>query len=119
MDAARRGDDLAVRSLLFHGGKVNAKDELGRTPLMIAALNGHEETVLELLHNPTTSAKKNPASIMMIDEQEAHGYTPLHFASGAGQVKIVKLLISVGATINCTNSYGWTPLHSTYFVDPL
>jgi ankyrin repeat protein len=36
-------------------------------------------------------------------------------ASGAGQVEIVRLLISVGASVNCTNSYGWTPLHSEYY----
>jgi ankyrin repeat protein len=76
VDAAKRGDALAVRSLLFHGGTIHAKDATtGRTPLMIAALNGHEETVLELLHS--AEAHLDPYSIM--DEQEAQGgYTALH-----------------------------------------
>jgi ankyrin repeat protein len=79
VDAARRGDALAVRSLLFHGQcTIHAKDAAtGRTPLMIAALNGHEETVLELLHSAEGAHRDDPLSIL--DEQEAlGGYTALH-----------------------------------------
>ena len=45
-----------------------------------------------------------------INEGDASGNTPLHFAAGKGRNDIIGLLISHKATVNAVNSHGDTPL---------
>ena len=45
LDAADDGNIKAVKQYLDDGADVNTKDNLGRTPLLWAALNGHKEIV--------------------------------------------------------------------------
>ena len=45
-----------------------------------------------------------------INETDASGNTPLHFASGKGHDDIIKLLISQKAAVNAVNCHGDTPL---------
>ncbi|MDX1605496.1 MAG: peptidoglycan-binding protein [Candidatus Competibacterales bacterium] len=44
-NAARSGDTNRVQSLLGAGAEVNARDDYGFTPLLLADLNGHDDTV--------------------------------------------------------------------------
>ncbi|MDF2775523.1 MAG: hypothetical protein K0S86_5024 [Geminicoccaceae bacterium] len=48
-DAAFHGDSGAVDALLIAGAPLDARDRRGGTPLMVAAANGHDETVLLFL----------------------------------------------------------------------
>ena len=44
------------------------------------------------------------------------GQTPLHRSCKIGNLNIVKLLLSNGASLNLTNRYGWYPIHiASYF----
>jgi ankyrin repeat protein len=49
VEAATKGDLAAVQALLAKGANVNARDNHGKTPLMVAAFQGHVSVVKSLL----------------------------------------------------------------------
>ena len=78
---AKEGQDALVRTLLEAGAEVNARDENGRTALMLAALGGHLETVKSLLDAGANA-----------DAKDHDGETAHNLASEQGQNEIVQLL---------------------------
>lgn len=48
-EAARTGNTAQLERLVAQGAPVNAPDEAGRTPLMLAVMNNHTATVQRLL----------------------------------------------------------------------
>nr|5AQB_A Chain A, 3G61_DB15V4 [synthetic construct] len=99
LEAARAGQDDECRILMANGADVNALDEVGWTPLHLAAW-GHLEIVECLLKN---GADVNAADI--------DGYTPLHLAAFSGHLEIVEVLLKYGADVNADDQAGFTPLH--------
>jgi ankyrin repeat protein len=81
------------------GTDVNAKDEDGWTPLLVAAFNGRKE-IAELL-----IAKG--ANVNATDEV---GRTPLHHTAIQGYKEISELLIDNGADVNAKDEDGWSVL---------
>src|SRR4051812_14806106 len=102
LDAAKRGDAAAVKSLLKEGVSPNAAQGDGLTALHIAAGQGNLEVVKVLI-----GAKANVDAKTKIGE-----YTPLHVAAEAAQGLVVKALLDAGADpkLTTTNT-GVTPLH--------
>jgi ankyrin repeat protein len=49
--AAAKGQTKAVQWLLQHGLSINAHTAVGDTPLMMAVMGGHRETVEHMLEN--------------------------------------------------------------------
>ena len=106
--AIKEGNKTTVKLLLDSGAVCacgcgadpNDADGDDRTPLMIAAAEGHEQIVKLLLDSG--------ADINKVDE---YGETPLFTAAAEGHEQIVKLLLDSGADINKTNEYGETPLY--------
>ena len=47
----------------------------------------------------------------VVNEKDAQGRTPLHFASAIGNMEIVRYLIAGGADVRATDPDGFTPLH--------
>jgi uncharacterized protein len=47
----------------------------------------------------------------LLQSKTEEGKTPLHMATGWGQVEIVKYLLSVGADVNAVNNNGGNPIH--------
>jgi ankyrin repeat protein len=59
-----------------------------------------------------TLLKKHPACVDSDGVDRKSGYTPLHYASRAGHLDIVRELLAAGAAVNAaTTAGGATPLH--------
>ena len=88
--AARRGDLPLLRSLLDPSAcvAVDAVNDYGVTPLMCAALHGHEAACALLLDAG--------ARLEMQDDES--GYTPLHRAFLRCHLNVGALLVRSGAT---------------------
>jgi ankyrin repeat protein len=100
-DAAKKGD-LGKGKALIKGNPdlVASKDNVGRTPLHLAASFGHKE-VAELLL--TNKAEVNAKAKL--------GQTPLLWAASEGHKEVVELLLAGKADVNAADNNGWTPLH--------
>jgi len=100
----QRGDREGVLKYLRKKPHViDSSDEMGRTPLQIACLEGHLE-VVQLLLNLGCD----------IDVRERQGWTALHFACAClndHALKLVQCLIKKGAYVIAENNSGATPLH--------
>jgi ankyrin repeat protein len=136
-DAARKGDLKKVQALLQSDPKlVNDKDNMGNTPLHVAALHGEVAIAQALLAagadvnakngaGPFTpgdmwavissSNHQDPVSLLTVhgvDQADMkNGYTPLDLAAfSVHYLPMVKLLIDKGADVNAASSSGATPL---------
>jgi ankyrin repeat protein len=100
-DAAKKGDAAKVKALLSSNpALVASKDNVGRTPLHIAALFGRKEVVVLLL--------ANKAEVNARAKQEQ---TALLWAASEGHAEVVELLLTNKAEVNAVDKNGWTPLH--------
>ena len=100
LKAADDGNIKAVKQYLDDGADVNTKDNLGRTPLLWAALNSHKE-IVELLI----------AEGADVNAKDTTDETPLHYVTGFGfRKEIAKLLIAKGANVNALDKFDRTPL---------
>lgn len=96
----RQADSLQiVRLLLAYGANVNRRDNLGSTPLIVAALVGDTDAAKLLIDQG--------ANVTAKDEQ---GTTALHYAAMSGALGLVKLLINKGADVNAQAKGGDTVL---------
>ena len=99
--AASTEGNIASVAYLFaqNNDVINAKDENGQTPLILASWKGKTDLVKYLL---SKNANVNDTSNI--------GSTALMYASEGGNTKIIELLLSHGASINQKNSTGSTAL---------
>lgn len=135
-DAAKNGDLEKIKALLKDNPDlVSSKDtnNIGATPLYVAATFGHKD-VMELLlankadvnagadhgvtplhlaamMNHLDVAELLVASNANVNAKADNGVTPLHMAAAAGSKGIVELLLTNKADINAKDNRGWTPLH--------
>ena len=136
-DAARKGDVKKVQALLQSDPKlVSDKDNLGNTPLHVAALHGELAVAQALLDAGADVNAKNssgpfspgdlgtvvysnnhPDPVVLltvhgVDQGDMkNGYTPLDLAMfSVNHKKVVELLVAHGANVNAQASSGATPL---------
>jgi ankyrin repeat protein len=137
-DAARDGDNVALRRLLAAGADPNAEIAGGWTPLMFAAMGGNTEGALALLDAgadpnageaeqgpPLSVAAMTPflppgnelAIVKLLTERGARveilngaGMTPLMYAAREGNVERAAYLLRLGADVNHRDARRWTPL---------
>jgi ankyrin repeat protein len=89
-DAVYKGDVARVKALIAKNPSlIGARNELGLTPLHIAAGYGYREIVEVLVSQGAEVNARNKNNI-----------TPLHSASAGSSKEIVKMLISKGADVN-------------------
>ncbi len=97
LSAVWRGDVNATRAAR---PKVNHKDALGRTPLLIAAEKGYADVAMFLIDNGA-----------VVNVADANGNTPLIFIiHKTGDVALTKRLLEKGAAVNAHNRRGETAL---------
>jgi len=89
-----------TKYLIRHSGDINAKVDLGNSPLSLACIHSSFEVVQELVDR---GANVNSYNDM--------GYTPLHFSVERGDIKMTTYLISKGSQVNRRSAEGETPLH--------
>ena len=65
-DVIERGSVKSVLRHIASGATVNAKDENGKTPLMLAAMHGHSETAKVLIE---AGADVNAEVVEMLSNQ--------------------------------------------------
>ncbi|KAK3597536.1 hypothetical protein CHS0354_018135 [Potamilus streckersoni] len=118
--AARNGNKEVLKLLISHGAKVNAKNNLGQTPLLLACslqsvsnsltLSNHDNFVPEILlkagADPNVRAhmrnwKHGPKNVEV---------TPLVMSCIYNNVELCRSLIKYGANINLCDSTGQSPL---------
>ena len=100
-DAAMRGDTEAVRSLIRSGADVNTAQGDGLTALHWAGMKGDAEMAKILIYAG--------AALHAVTRNGAH--TPLHVASQAGNVPVMRALLEAGGDANAISTMGVTPLH--------
>ena len=99
IDAAKNGDQSALRALLQKKTDVNAADADGSTALQWAAYRNDPEFADALIR---AGANVNAANDL--------GVTPLWLASQNGSSAMVRKLLQAGANANATLLSGETPL---------
>jgi ankyrin repeat protein len=125
MTCARTGDPGAVRALLVHGARVNAKEhEHQQTALMWAAAQRHPEVVKMLIDaRADIRARSLTYSQTVVGEQTQRagreelnysvlrgGATPLLFTARVGDVESARFLLEAGADANDSQPDGVSAL---------
>ena len=82
------------------GHHIDGINNLGQTPLHLAAWRGRLQCVEQLV--------SEGAAIQSVDKE---GFTPMHSAAGTGQPEVVGYLSENGADVNAVNYQGDTSLH--------
>ncbi len=88
-----------IKEAVAAGYNINLQNELGQTPLMFAAQNGHDDIVSYLLDH-----KAN------VDLESNEGYTALLLAAQAGRLNIVGMLLRAGSNFYAKNKKGKSAL---------
>ena len=89
--------DIVDHVLKLKSLDINQKRMNGRTPLFIAAINGHISVVKQLVEN---------GSNIDLEVKENEGMTPLLGSCFVGRVEIVKYLVDKGADLFATTNDG-------------
>ncbi|KAK3592138.1 hypothetical protein CHS0354_019427 [Potamilus streckersoni] len=93
-----------ARIFIKAGAALNLRDNMGRTALAYACMNGHEMVVDEILRE----------DVLNISEQDNDGNSPLHHAAMSGNPNVVAILseyfVKFGLDIDARNKLGYSPL---------
>ncbi|XP_035222250.1 protein phosphatase 1 regulatory subunit 12A-like isoform X3 [Stegodyphus dumicola] len=117
-----------ARYLIEHGANVAAVNNDGDLPIDIAESSEMEEYLSNVLDEQgidCDEARSEEEHIMLEDAKQMlnsnkyqdrihprTGATALHVAAAKGYIKVMNILIQVGADLNAQDNDGWTPLHA-------
>ena len=97
--AARQGNIEAIKQHVSADTDLNAKEEGGSTPLIVAAIYGQTEAARLLIENGAN-----------LNARDNDGYTALHMAAFFCRTDTMKLLLDKDAEVNAKSIRGETPL---------
>lgn len=100
LEAARQGDRAVVERALELGAPVEARDDLGRSVLLLAVRDARDLSLVRFLRERGAS----------VDVADLAGRTPLSFAAASGRLDLVAYLVGQGARIDAADERGRTPL---------
>jgi ankyrin repeat protein len=99
-DAARLGNAAETDKILKANPAMrDARNQLGSTPLHLAATNGDSGPLKALI-----------AAGADVNARDKEDNTPLHMAAYAGKSEAARLLLEAGADVNAKSTGGRTPL---------
>jgi ankyrin repeat protein len=106
-NALEAGDAAKIHLLLGQGAALDSRSSRdGLTPLHWAVLS--EDGDLAALVIERILKTKQSA---LLDERDAHGFTPLMWAAGDGDYAALQALVQAGADLNLQSPSGNTALH--------
>lgn len=73
--AARNGNSLDIARIVLQGTPIDGADEAGRTPLMLAVINGHEAAARQLLSLGANRALTDREGLTALDHARRLGFT--------------------------------------------
>lgn len=100
LHAVRTNDRATVLRALELGVSVDARDDLGRSALLLAVRDARDLDLVKLLHERGAA----------IDTPDAGGRTPLSWAAARGRLDLVRYLLAEGASVDRADAQGRTPL---------
>ena len=104
LDAVSRNDRDTIQRALELGADLRAKDDLGRSTVLLAVMDAGDLDLVRWLHE-----KGVP-----LDEPDVSKRTPLSFAADDGRLEIVRYLVENGAAVDARDVQQRTPLmHAT------
>lgn len=98
--AAKHGLTELMQWLIDDRANVNARNGSRKTPLLLAAEEGHSEVVKFLLKRDDTN----------VNARDNYDQTSLHWAINHSNSEMVRSLLERGANVNARDNYGKTPL---------
>ena len=105
--ASEKGDLKLIQFILDHMESNSSwndhQNQNGKTPIHIAAMNGHSEVVKLLAIYTDHDAKNNVI-------QGNAGWTPMQLAAMNGCTEVVKVLANLSKEPNAPQYGGWTPI---------
>ncbi len=128
--AASEGHIAAVRVLVEAGACLEARNDIGRTPLYIAAVNGRKDVVEYLLskgamthitclvhdaayagHTEIIDVLHRVTRIPLNSRDDERQATPLHCAASSDKNGTIRYLLSKGSDIEAADNKGQRPIH--------
>ncbi len=123
IDEIRTRARSAIAALVEHGGHLDARDHLGRTPLLVAALWGSSDSVEEFIRlgaNIHARSKTDSTALHLAAVGNWENMTERHgekiaqpeFPYSIMMEESVRFLIEGGSDVHARNHLGGTALHS-------
>lgn len=107
--AASRGYQKVLFLLLHSKSYINAVTNYQQTPLILAAMNGHDCCVKALLY-----FADHTSLILDLNAQDSDGNSAIHHASQSGYDAIIDGLLEYKAKVTLKNNVGKTPADYAY-----